>query len=47
MTPPKANRALAEMVPGAQLEVIEGAGHMMMLESPNETLATFRAFLEA
>ena len=46
MTPPKANRALADIVPNAQLDVIEGAGHMMMLESPNETLAAFRRFIE-
>lgn len=47
MTPPAAARALADGIDGARFEVIDGAGHMMMLEAPNETLAAMRRFLEA
>ena len=45
MTPPKAGRALAEAIPGARAEVVAGAGHMMMGEAPDATLALLRAIL--
>jgi pimeloyl-ACP methyl ester carboxylesterase len=35
VTPPAAARALAEQMPDARTIVIEGAGHMAMLERPN------------
>lgn len=47
MTPPAAGRTLANEIPGGAFEVIEGAGHMMMLEAPNETLSALRVFIEA
>lgn len=34
MTPPKYAAFLAEKIPGARLAMIEGAGHMVMLEQP-------------
>ena len=46
MTPAKAGRALAEAIPNATYEVLPGAGHMMMLEAPNEPLLALRRFIE-
>jgi len=45
MTPPQAGRALAAAIPGARFAAIAGAGHMPMLEQPDATLDTLRAFL--
>jgi pimeloyl-ACP methyl ester carboxylesterase len=45
MTPPKAGHALARLVPGARTIVVEGTGHMMMLEAPDATLDALRGFL--
>ena len=39
MTPEKYSRALAEQIAGAQLQIIPGAGHMVMLERPEEVTA--------
>ena len=36
---------LAERIPGARLEVIEGAGHLFVLERPEATLAILEGFL--
>jgi pimeloyl-ACP methyl ester carboxylesterase len=35
MTPAKAGRALAGRIPGARTVVLEGSGHMMMVEEPD------------
>lgn len=43
MTPAKAGRALAAALPRARTVVLRGAGHMMMVERPDEVLATLRA----
>ena len=45
MTPLKSGRALAGKIPGAKIHVIEGAGHMLMVERPDETREALRAFL--
>ena len=42
MTPAKAGKALAAALPGSRTVVIEGAGHMMMAERPDELLAALR-----
>lgn len=42
MTPAKAGLALAAQIAGAKCIVIPGAGHMMMVERPSETLAALR-----
>lgn len=36
LTPPKHSRRLAEAIDGARLVLVEGAGHMVMLENPRE-----------
>lgn len=36
MTPPDASKALAAEIPNARLALIEGAGHMVMMEKPDE-----------
>ena len=45
MTPPRAGRELAALIPGARVAVVEGAGHMMMLEAPDATLGLVRDLL--
>lgn len=48
MTPPALSQAIAEKIPGAHLALIEGTGHMVMLEDPaafNNALAGFLSAL--
>lgn len=45
MTPLRYNQSMAAAIPGAQLAVISGAGHMLMLEKPAETAAAVQDFL--
>ncbi len=42
MTPVKAGKALAAAIAGARLVVLEGAGHMLMAERPEEVLDALR-----
>lgn len=42
MTPAKAGRTLAAAIAGARTVLLEGAGHMMMSERPDEVLAAMR-----
>ncbi|HVV39435.1 MAG TPA: alpha/beta hydrolase [Nitrobacter sp.] len=44
MTPAKAGKALAAAIPQARIVVLRGAGHMMMAERPDETLAALQEF---
>ena len=49
MTPPKYSRYLNDQIAGSRLEVIEGAGHMLPMEKPeeyNRKLADFLADME-
>jgi pimeloyl-ACP methyl ester carboxylesterase len=46
LTPVKYARFLAEHIAGACLATIEGAGHMVMLEQPDEVAEAVRGFLE-
>jgi len=39
MTPAKAGKTLAAAIPNARVVVLPGAGHMMMVEQPDELLA--------
>jgi pimeloyl-ACP methyl ester carboxylesterase len=45
LTPVKYSRYLAERIAGSRLEVIEGAGHMVMLERPKQFNKQVEAFL--
>jgi pimeloyl-ACP methyl ester carboxylesterase len=42
MTPAKSGKAIAAAIPGCRLTMIEGAGHMLMSERPDEVLAALR-----
>ena len=42
MTPAKAGKALAAAIPNARTVVLPGAGHMMMVEQPDELLAALQ-----
>jgi pimeloyl-ACP methyl ester carboxylesterase len=42
MTPLKGGKAIAAAIPGCRLATIEGAGHMLMSERPDEVLAALR-----
>ena len=42
MTPAKAGKTLAAATPNARTVVLAGAGHMMMVEQPDELLAALR-----
>lgn len=44
LTPPGAAERIAAAIPGAELAVIPGAGHMAMLEKPHAFNARLRAF---
>jgi pimeloyl-ACP methyl ester carboxylesterase len=46
LTPAKYARFLVDAIPGARLAVIEGAGHMVMLEHPAEVAQAVRDLLE-
>jgi pimeloyl-ACP methyl ester carboxylesterase len=43
MTPAKAGKALAAAMPHARTVVLPGAGHMMMIEQPDELLAALQS----
>ena len=47
LTPATYSHYLAEKIPGAQLEIIEGAGHMAMLERPNQFNIKLEAFFDS
>ena len=47
MTPAKAGKTLAAATPNARTVVLPGAGHMMMVEQPDELLAALRAIATA
>jgi esterase/lipase len=46
ITPPAAAEAMVNKVPGAQLVVIKGAGHMSPMEQPEQVNRALRAFLD-
>ena len=45
LIPPDATKPLAEQIPGAQLAVIEGAGHLSNIEGAEEFNRLLREFL--
>ena len=46
MVPLQSGKALAEQITGARLEVVEAAGHMVMLEQPDRVAALLGEFLQ-
>lgn len=46
LTPPKYAQLIADRVPGAEVRIVEGAGHFAMIERPDETNDALRAFLK-
>ena len=47
MTPPGLSRSIAEAIPGARLALIEGAGHYVMREKPEEFNSVLAAFVRS
>jgi len=45
MTPPNRSEYLRDQIEGAQLHVLEGAGHMVMVERPDEVASLLTGFL--
>jgi pimeloyl-ACP methyl ester carboxylesterase len=45
MTPPRYSQFLAEQIPGAELEVISEAGHMVQLEQPRRVSEAIQGFI--
>ena len=43
MTPAKGGKAVAAAIASCRLTVLEGAGHMLMTERPDEVLAALKA----
>ncbi len=44
-TPPPLVRSMADLIPGAEFAVIEGAGHIPCVEQPAQLAAKIRGFL--
>jgi pimeloyl-ACP methyl ester carboxylesterase len=47
LTPLKYGEYLAANIPGAVLKIIRGAGHLVMLEKPNEVNAVITSFVHS
>ncbi len=47
MTPPRFGQWLAERIPDARFVLVEGAGHMVMLEKPDQVASAVREWLKA
>jgi len=45
LIPPEATASMADQIPGARLEVIEGAGHLSNLEAPDEFNRLLKGYL--
>ena len=46
LTPLRYSQYLADQIPGAQLEIIPNAGHMVMLEAPQRVASALEDFLD-
>ena len=45
LTPPRYSESMAERIPGAALQTIDGAGHLLMLEQPRRLAGLVNVFL--
>lgn len=46
LTPPEHAREMAALIPGAELAVVSGAGHMLTMEKPEQVAALLRDWLQ-
>ena len=46
MTPPNRSEYLRDQIEGAQMHILEGAGHMVAVERPDEVASLLTGFLE-
>ena len=46
MTPPNRSEYLRDQIEGAQLHIVEGVGHMVMIERPDEVAGLLSEFLD-
>jgi pimeloyl-ACP methyl ester carboxylesterase len=46
MTPPSRSEFLREQIEGAQMHIVEGAGHMAMIERPDEVAGLLSEFVD-
>jgi pimeloyl-ACP methyl ester carboxylesterase len=46
MTPPNRSEYLRDQIEGAQLHLVDGAGHMVMLERPDEVAGLLGNFVD-
>ena len=46
LTPPKLSRYLGEHIPHAEVHIIPAAGHMVMIEQPEETTRAIQSFVD-
>ncbi|MHB8109264.1 MAG: alpha/beta fold hydrolase [Syntrophorhabdaceae bacterium] len=46
-TPVKYSYYLSEKIPGAELKIIDGAGHMVMIEKPDQTNRAIETFMDS
>ncbi len=47
LTPPELSAEIAQLVPGADLQIVEGAGHLLPMERPEAATAILRRWLDA
>jgi pimeloyl-ACP methyl ester carboxylesterase len=47
LTPPEMSREMAELIPGATLEILPDCGHMSTMEAPEEVNRILAAWLDA
>ena len=45
LTPPEVSREMAALIPGARIEIVPGAGHMLTLEQPARVAALLSGWL--
>jgi pimeloyl-ACP methyl ester carboxylesterase len=46
MTPPSRSEYLHERIAGSQLHILDGAGHMVMIEQPDEVAGLLAEFVD-
>ncbi len=47
LTPPELAAEIASLIPGADLRIVEGAGHLLPMEQPAETIKLMRRWFDA